>query len=102
MDRQRYLTTNSIYWFTATSGSAANIYYEDTQTGAGYRELNNPTPTGVAVFPEDFRSVRSFAARSNNIVHWTEMPRGDHFAASEAPDLLVDDLRKLFGKLIAG
>lgn len=102
VDRDRYLTHNAIYWFTATSGSAANVYYEDTKTGAGYREVNNPTPTGVAVFPQDFRSVRSFAERSNNIVHWTEMPRGGHFAASDAPDLLAEDIRKFFGNLIAG
>ncbi|WP_027167880.1 hypothetical protein [Mesorhizobium sp. WSM3224] len=101
MDRGHYLTNNSIYWFTGTSGSAANLYYEDAQTGAGYREMNNPTPTGVAVFPEDFRSVRSFAERSNNIVHWTGMPRGGHFAASETSDLLVDDIRKFFGNLTA-
>ncbi len=100
VDRERYLTTNAIYWFTGTSGSAANVYYEDTQTGAGYREINNPTPTGVAVFPEDFRSVRSFAERSNNIVHWTEMPRGGHFAASETPDLLIEDIRTFFGGLV--
>lgn len=102
VDRDLYLTTNSIYWFTATSGSAANVYFEDTQTGAGYREIPNPTPTGVAVFPYDFRSVRSFAERSNNIVQWTEMPRGGHFAASDAPDLLVDDIRKFFAGLLAG
>ena len=102
VDRERYLTTNAIYWFTGTSGSAANVYYEDTQTGAGYREINNPTPTGVAVFPEDFRSVRTFAERSNNIVHWTEMPRGGHFAASETPDLLIEDIRKFFSSLITG
>lgn len=102
VDRERYLTHNSIFWFTGTSGSAANVYYEDTQTGAGYRPLNNPTPTGVAVFPNDFRSVRSFAECSNNIVHWTEMPRGGHFAASETPDLLAADIRRFFQGLIAG
>jgi pimeloyl-ACP methyl ester carboxylesterase len=101
VDRDLYLTTNSIYWFTGTSGSAANVYYEDSQTGAGYREIRNPTPTGVAVFPNDFRSVRSFAERSNNIVHWTEMPRGGHFAASEAPDLLAEDIRAFFAGLLA-
>jgi pimeloyl-ACP methyl ester carboxylesterase len=100
VDRDRYLTHNAIYWFTGTGGSAANVYFEDTQTGAGYRELQNPTPTGVAVFPNDFRSVRSFAERSNNIVHWTEMPRGGHFAASDAPDLLAEDIRSFFTKLL--
>ncbi|MCK8779997.1 epoxide hydrolase [Rhizobium sp. NTR19] len=99
VDRELYLTINSIFWFTATSGSAANVYFEDAQTGAGYREIPNPTPTGVAVFPDDFRSVRSFAERSNNIVHWTEMPRGGHFAAQDAPDLLLEDIRKFFNGL---
>jgi epoxide hydrolase len=101
VDRARYLTNASIYWFTGTSGSAANIYFEDAQTGAGNREKPfNKTPTGVAVFPWDFRSVRSFAERSNNIVHWKEMPRGGHFAASEEPGLLIDDMRKFFGGLL--
>lgn len=100
VDRDRFLAHASIYWFTATGGSAANLYFEDAQTGAGFREVQNPTPTGVAVFPNDFRSVRSFAKRSNHIVHWTEMPRGGHFAASETPELLVADLRSFFGSLV--
>ena len=100
VDRDRYLTHASIYWFTASGGSAANIYFEDGQTGSGYREERNDTPTGVAVFPQDFRSVRSFAERANNIVHWTEMPSGGHFAATDAPDLLVGDIRAFFAKLL--
>ena len=99
VDRERYLTHASIYWFTATGGSAANIYLEDARSGGGYREERNDTPTGVAVFPWDFRSVRSFAERANNIVHWTEMPRGGHFAATDVPELLVDDIRSFFGGL---
>jgi epoxide hydrolase len=96
MDRDRFLTHVSIFWFTATAGSSAREYYEDEKTGAGYREVPNETPTGVSVFPYDFRSVRAFAERSNNIVHWSQMDRGGHFAASDAPDLLVDDLRTFF------
>ncbi len=99
VDRDLFLTHASIYWFTATGGSAAAIYLEDTRSGAGYSETENRTPTGVAVFPWDFRSVRSFAERANNIVHWTEMPQGGHFAASEAPDLLVADIRAFFEKV---
>jgi pimeloyl-ACP methyl ester carboxylesterase len=100
VDRDRYLAHVSIYWFTASGGSAGNIYLEDVRSGSGYREARNDTPTGVAVFPWDFRSVRSFAERANNIVHWTEMPSGGHFAATDAPDLLVEDIRTFFGKLI--
>jgi pimeloyl-ACP methyl ester carboxylesterase len=96
LDRDRFLTHVSIFWFTATAGSSARGYYEDTKTGAGYREVPNETPTGVSVFPWDFRSVRAFAERSNNIVHWSQFDRGGHFAASDAPDLLVEDLRTFF------
>ena len=100
VDRERYLMHVSIYWFTATGSTAAENYLENARTGAGYREMPNETPTAVASFPYDFRSVRSFARRSNNIVRWTEMPRGGHFAASDAPDLLVEDVRAFFGSLI--
>jgi pimeloyl-ACP methyl ester carboxylesterase len=100
MNRDRYLTHTSIFWFTGTAGSAANFYLENARSGAGYRPVPNPTPTGVAVFPADFRSVRSFTERHNNIVHWTQMPRGGHFAATDAPELLVADIRKFFSGLL--
>jgi pimeloyl-ACP methyl ester carboxylesterase len=96
VDRDRFLTHVTIFWVTATAGSSARQYYEDARTGAGYREVPNDTPTGVSVFPNDFRSVRTFAERSNNIVHWSTFDRGGHFAASDAPDLLVGDLREFF------
>jgi epoxide hydrolase len=96
VDRDRFLTHVTLYWLTATAGSSARQYFEDARTGAGYREVPNSTPTGVAVFPNDFRSVRRFAERANNIVHWSQFDRGGHFAASDAPDLLVGDLRKFF------
>jgi pimeloyl-ACP methyl ester carboxylesterase len=96
VDRDRFLTHVTIFWVTATAGSSARQYYEDARTGAGYREVPNDTPTGVSVFPNDFRSVRPFAERSNNIVHWSTFDRGGHFAASDAPDLLVGDLREFF------
>jgi pimeloyl-ACP methyl ester carboxylesterase len=96
VDRDRFLTHVSIFWFTATAGSSAREYLEDARSGAGYREVPNETPTGVSVFPYDFRSVRAFAGRSNNIVHWSQMDRGGHFAAADAPDLLIEDLRTFF------
>ena len=55
-------------------------------------------PTGVAVFAEDV-AIRRFAEQGNNIIHWSEFDRGGHFAALEAPDLLVGDVRKFFREL---
>jgi pimeloyl-ACP methyl ester carboxylesterase len=100
MDRTRFLTHVSIYWFTATGGQAAESYFENARTGAGYRELPNMAPTAVASFPNDFRTVRAFAKRSHSdIRQWTEMPEGGHFAATDAPALLVDDVRRFFARL---
>ena len=52
---------------------------------------------GVAVFKDDFQTIRAFAERDNaNIAHWSEFPRGGHYAALEVPEDLVADLRAFF------
>jgi epoxide hydrolase len=100
VDRDRFLTHVSLYWFTGTGGQAAEFYLANAASGAGYRDLPNTTPTAVAVFPEDFRSVRKFAARSHTrLLQWTEMPRGGHFANETEPQLMVEDMRRFFGAL---
>ena len=38
-------------------------------------------------------AIRRLAERDHNIVHWTEFERGGHFAALEAPEFLVIDIR---------
>jgi pimeloyl-ACP methyl ester carboxylesterase len=99
LDVDTYLTHVSIYWFTRTAGSSARHYYEDAHSGAGYRDAPNKVPTAVAVFPQDFRTVRAFAERANNIVRYTEFERGGHFAYTTDPDLVVTDLREFFTDL---
>jgi hypothetical protein len=37
--------------------------------------------------------------RQANLVHWTVMPRGGHFAPAEEPELMVEDLRAFFREL---
>jgi pimeloyl-ACP methyl ester carboxylesterase len=39
------------------------------------------------------------AEQQHNIVHWSEFDRGGHFAAMEAPDLLIRDVREFFRKI---
>lgn len=54
------------------------------------------TPTAFANFPGESlykAPPRSYAERAYNVVRWTDMPRGGHFAAMEEPDLFVDDVR---------
>jgi pimeloyl-ACP methyl ester carboxylesterase len=97
VDRDRLLTDVSIYWLTATAGSSARLYYEGAKS---WGQANEPSavPTGVAVFPMDI-TIKSIAESQHNIVHWTEFDRGGHFAAMEAPDLLVADVREFFRPL---
>ena len=44
-------------------------------------------------------TIRNIAEAQHNIVHWTEFDHGGHFAAMEAPDLLVADIREFFRPL---
>src|SRR5919199_3264299 len=99
VDRDQMLTNVMLYWLNGTAGSSANLYYEDAHSGAwGRAEEPSTVPTGVAVFTQD-PSIRRYAERNHNIVHWSEFDRGGHFAAMEVPDLLVGDIREFFSKL---
>jgi pimeloyl-ACP methyl ester carboxylesterase len=99
VDRDRILTDVSIYWFTATAGSAAHTYYERFNDPSMWMPRERSTvPTAVAVFTTDL-SIRPFADKVNNVVRWSEFDRGGHFAALEAPDLLTTDVREFFRTL---
>lgn len=52
-------------------------------------------PTAVAAFRDPVfpPPPRSLAAKSYNVVRWTDLARGGHFAALEQPELFLDDLR---------
>jgi epoxide hydrolase len=97
VDRDQLLTNVSLYWLTDTAGSSARLYYEGAQSWGQIPERSD-VPAGVAVFPMDI-TIRSIAEREHNIVHWSEFDRGGHFAAMEAPDLLMADVRDFFRPL---
>ncbi|MCS7480363.1 epoxide hydrolase family protein [Umezawaea endophytica] len=89
------LTQVSLYWFTNTQATAGRYHFEEAK--AEREPEVNRSRTGVAVFADDFKSVRAFAERDNSAVeHWSEFPDGGHFAALERPDVLVGDLRTFF------
>ncbi|MEV4217480.1 epoxide hydrolase family protein [Nonomuraea sp. NPDC049725] len=94
VDRDQLLTNISLYWLTGTAASSARLYKESAASWFG-RPEPSPIPHGVAVFPGD-PGIRRFAEREHHVVHWSEFGRGGHFAAMEAPDLLVDDVRAFF------
>lgn len=92
---EQVLTQVSLYWLTNTSSTAVRYHFEEAHPGAEPRV--SPARTGVAVFADDFRTIRAFAERDNTgIVHWSHHERGGHFAALENPGAIVDDLRVFF------
>lgn len=100
--KDELLTNLTIYWATETINSAFLYYYEPThQPLAPFAEKPVETPTGFAMFPKDLTPApREWAERFfSNIVRWTEMPRGGHFAAMEEPELFVEDIRTFFRPL---
>ncbi len=94
VDIDQLLTDISIYWYTGTAASSARLYKENQQSWGGAAEYSS-LPHGVAIFPGD-PGVRRIAEREHKVVHWSEFDRGGHFAAMEAPDLLVEDIRAFF------
>ncbi|MER5713811.1 epoxide hydrolase family protein [Streptomyces sp. NPDC002132] len=122
--RDRILTEVSLYWLTATAASAAQVYYEEISANAwseaaaddwtaataasdtGWSEgqgdwaagPRGTVPTAVLLSAHDV-TIRRWAERDHNIVRWTELDRGGHFLAMEAPELLVSDVREFFDKM---
>ena len=97
------LTNVMLYWLTNTAGSAARLYAESARSGVAATAPwagRVGVPTGHAVYPRELlQTPRVWAERRYNIVHWSEQPRGGHFAAFEQPALFVDDLRA-FGRTL--
>jgi epoxide hydrolase len=98
IDVDLLLTDVTLYWLTGTGPTSAHLYYENRI--ADTPRARSPVPTGFAVFPHD-TAFRAIAEREHNLVHWSEFSRGGHFAALEAPDLLVGDIRDFFRRFRA-
>jgi microsomal epoxide hydrolase len=96
--KDRLLTNIMLYVMTDSFATGA-WYYRGLVEEAGLAFQPGErveTPTAFANFPGEplyTAPPRSFAGRAYNIVRWTEMARGGHFAAMEEPELFVDEVR---------
>ena len=89
------LAQTTLYWLTNTYATAARYHFEEQRAGA--EPVVSSGRIGVAVFKDDFQTIRAFAERDNaNITHWSEFDRAGHYAAMEAPAEVVGDLRTFF------
>lgn len=98
--KDELLTNIMIYWVTRSITSSTRVYYETRHSPVQGSRGRVEVPVGCAIFPEELvYAPRKWAAARYNITHWSEMPRGGHFAAMEEPELLVEDIRKFFRRL---
>lgn len=93
--KDEVLTNIMLYWLTASAGTAANIYYENTHTLPPLEK--SEVPVGIACFPADILlPPRSWTEQSYNVKRWTQMPGGGHFTAMEEPELYSEEIRTFF------
>ena len=106
--KDELLTNVMIYWVTQSMPSSVRIYYESQHNQARppsmtpFQGTGKAAPMGFALFPKEINvPPRAWVERSlgARLIHWTEMPRGGHFAALEEPKLLVEDVRSFFRKV---
>lgn len=89
------LTEVSVSWFANASAGMSRAYRENAIAEEEPRVSG--ARTGVAVFKDDFQTIKVFAERDNsNIVHWSRFEQGGHYAALEVPELVVGDIRSFF------
>jgi pimeloyl-ACP methyl ester carboxylesterase len=92
------LTNVSVYWFSGNVAATLRIYEENARQplrfGSGERII---PPLSYACFPKEIiNPPREWVERVFNIVRWTEMPIGGHFAALEQPRALASDIHEAF------
>lgn len=95
LTKDELLDNVMLYWLTASGASSARLYWESFNFFGGFDRVE--LPTGIASFPKEIlKAPRSWCEAGYNIIHWTTMPRGGHFAAFEQPELFVDDVSTFF------
>jgi pimeloyl-ACP methyl ester carboxylesterase len=99
--KDQVLTNVMIYLVTDTIGTSVWYYRGRADEPSNLTGRVN-VPTAFASFPRELPTLnppQSVLARNFNLVHYTKMARGGHFACWEQPALLVEDLRQFFRKL---
>lgn len=101
IDLDTMLTNVSLYWFSGTAGSSAQIYYESMNDPSAWVPKERGTvPTGILVSRSRDTAIRSLADKDHHVVHWTECSRGGHFYAMEQPELFSRDVRQFFSFVV--
>lgn len=100
LTKEELLANVTLYWLTQTIHSSSRMYYEIRLNPLIFSESDYvDIPVGYANFPKEIPTPpRSYIEKGLNIIHWSELPKGGHFAALEQPVLLANDIKSFFEK----
>jgi pimeloyl-ACP methyl ester carboxylesterase len=101
--KDQLLTNVMIYWISKSITTSFVPYFQYRHTDKPRRWHRIEVPTGISIPPGDapWPHPRAAAEATYDLVSWSEMPRGGHFSALEAPDLLAEEIRVFFRPLRA-
>jgi microsomal epoxide hydrolase len=102
LSKDQLLTNLMLYLVTGTVGTGVWFYRGPVEEGPAPPRGKIAVPTAFAHFPKEMPVLappESAMARDYNLVQYTNLPRGGHFACLEQPELFVADVRQFFRKV---
>jgi pimeloyl-ACP methyl ester carboxylesterase len=101
LTQDEMLDNISLYWFTNSAVSSAQLYWENNNNNFNAVEQKTAqikVPVAITVFPgEIYRAPRTWAERAYpKLTYFNEVDKGGHFASWEQPQLFSEELRKAF------
>lgn len=95
--KDELLTNVMIYWATQSIAPSMRLYYEAIHSDEEVHSASSipiTVPSALADFPHElFRTPEPWIHNKfTDVVQFTEMPRGGHFAAFEEPELFSADV----------
>jgi len=91
-------------FYLVNGAEATGVWFYRGQADDGPSPIRGKinVPSGFSSFPAEMPALnppKRFLERALNLVHYTKMPRGGHFAALEQPQLFAADVRAFFAKV---
>ena len=101
LTQDEMLDNISLYWFTNSAVSSAQLYWENNNNNFNAVEQKTAqikVPVAITVFPgEIYQAPRTWAERAYpKLTYFNEVDKGGHFASWEQPQLFSEELRKAF------
>ncbi|MBK1896266.1 alpha/beta fold hydrolase [Chryseobacterium sp. YIM B02567] len=104
LTKDEILDDISLYWFTDTAVSSAQLYWENNNNNFNVVEQKTreiKVPVAITVFPgEIYQAPKTWAEKAYpNLTYFNEVTKGGHFASWEEPQIFAQELRAAFKPL---